>query len=66
MDGKNWSVDISIDEHDAQTRSTARLHTVESTIVGVGLARGIRSIGTCRRSATSWRRHGLSPTSRTN
>jgi len=39
MDGKNWSVDISIDEHEAQTRSTGRLHMVESTIVGVGLAR---------------------------
>ena len=39
MDGKSWSVDIAIDEHEAQTRSTARLHMVESTIVGVGLAR---------------------------
>lgn len=39
MDEKNWSVDIAIDEHEAQTRSTARLHTEQSTIVGVGLAR---------------------------
>ncbi|WP_107985190.1 DUF1876 domain-containing protein [Rhodococcus sp. OK519] len=39
MDGKTWSVDIAIDEHEAQTRSTARLHMAESTIVGVGQAR---------------------------
>lgn len=39
MDTEQWSVDIAIDEHENLTRSTARLHTKETTLVGVGLAR---------------------------
>ncbi|RVW03291.1 DUF1876 domain-containing protein [Rhodococcus spongiicola] len=39
MDAKQWTVDISIDEHERQTRSTARLRTQDTTVVGVGLAR---------------------------
>ncbi|CAM2880099.1 DUF1876 domain-containing protein [Prescottella defluvii] len=39
MDAKQWSVEITIDEHDRQTRSTARLHTGDTTLVGVGAAR---------------------------
>ncbi|QCQ91084.1 DUF1876 domain-containing protein [Rhodococcus sp. SGAir0479] len=39
MDTKQWNVDIAIDEHDSRTRSTARLHTRDTTLVGVGLAR---------------------------
>ena len=39
MDAKQWTVDITIDEHDRRTRSTARLHTQDTTLVGVGLAR---------------------------
>ncbi|MCL2534607.1 MAG: DUF1876 domain-containing protein [Nocardiaceae bacterium] len=39
MDTAQWSVDITIDEHESRTRSTARLHTKETTLVGVGLAR---------------------------
>ncbi|RVW10088.1 DUF1876 domain-containing protein [Prescottella agglutinans] len=39
MDTKQWNVDITIDEHESRTRSTARLHTKETTMVGVGLAR---------------------------
>ncbi|WP_430332973.1 DUF1876 domain-containing protein [Rhodococcus sp. ACT016] len=39
MDTEQWSVDIAIDEHESRTRSTARLHTKDTTLVGVGLAR---------------------------
>ncbi|RVW04185.1 DUF1876 domain-containing protein [Rhodococcus xishaensis] len=39
MDAKQWTVDISIDEDERQTRSTARLHAGDTTFVGVGLAR---------------------------
>ncbi|QBJ94557.1 DUF1876 domain-containing protein [Rhodococcus sp. ABRD24] len=39
MDAKNWSMEIKIDEHELQTRSTARLETRDTTLVGVGLAR---------------------------
>ena len=39
MDVQQWSVDIAIDEHETQTRSTARLHTRDTTLVGTGLAR---------------------------
>ncbi|MFM1729456.1 DUF1876 domain-containing protein [Prescottella soli] len=39
METEQWSVDIAIDEHESRTRSTARLHTRDTTLVGVGLAR---------------------------
>ncbi|WP_305095084.1 DUF1876 domain-containing protein [Prescottella sp. R16] len=39
MDTKQWTVEIAVDEHDSRTRSTARLHTGDTTLVGVGLAR---------------------------
>jgi hypothetical protein len=36
---KAWTVDISIDEHGAQTRATARLRWRDQEVVGVGLAK---------------------------
>jgi len=37
---KRWSVRIDIDEHDARTRATARLHTDDTDrLSGVGTAR---------------------------
>ncbi|TQM78923.1 uncharacterized protein DUF1876 [Saccharothrix saharensis] len=37
---KQWSVDITIDEHDDKTRAKARLHARDDThLVGVGTAR---------------------------
>ena len=36
---KKWTVDISIDEHGAETRATARLHWRDQEVVGVGLAK---------------------------
>jgi hypothetical protein len=34
-----WSVIVDIDEHDGHTRAVARLHTRDSHMTGVGLAR---------------------------
>lgn len=40
MQEKHWNVEIFIDEHEAQTRATARLHNQDETgLVGVGTAR---------------------------
>ncbi|MGV0596704.1 DUF1876 domain-containing protein [Mycolicibacterium porcinum] len=36
---KNWTVDISIDEHQGVTRALARLHWGDTDEVGVGVAR---------------------------
>lgn len=36
---KNWSVEVSIDEHEGLTRAKARLRWREKEEVGVGLAR---------------------------
>ena len=36
---KDWAVDIAIDEHEGQTRATARLRWRDQESVGVGLAR---------------------------
>ena len=36
---KDWTVDISIDEHEGQTRAKARLRRRDQESVGVGLAR---------------------------
>jgi hypothetical protein len=53
-EAKHWTVDIYVDEHENQTRATARLHNRdETTLVGVGLARPTRPTPACRRSATS-------------
>lgn len=39
-EAKQWTIDVYIDEHDKQTRATARLHNRDETgLVGVGLAR---------------------------
>jgi uncharacterized protein DUF1876 len=35
----NWTVDVSIDEHEGQTRATARLQWRDQQVVGVGTAR---------------------------
>lgn len=40
MQEKRWTVEIFLDEHEAQTRATARLRTRDDTgLVGVGIAR---------------------------
>ena len=40
MQEKKWSVNITLDEHDGQTRATARLRTRDRTqLEGVGMAR---------------------------
>lgn len=40
MREKQWTVEISIDEHESRTRARARLHgDVRDGLVGVGLAR---------------------------
>lgn len=40
MQSKSWSVDIVIDEHESQTRATARLQVANRPeLVGVGMAR---------------------------
>lgn len=40
MQEKSWSVNIVIDEHESQTRATARLQVENrSELVGVGMAR---------------------------
>jgi hypothetical protein len=37
---KHWTIRVHIDEHEARTRATARLHHRDETdLVGVGLAR---------------------------
>ena len=36
---KTWTVEVSIDEHGAETRATARLHWRDQEVVGVGLAK---------------------------
>jgi hypothetical protein len=37
---KHWTIEVDIDEHEARTRATARLHNRdEAGLVGVGLAR---------------------------
>ena len=36
---RDWTVDISIDEHEGQTRAKARLRRRDQESVGVGLAR---------------------------
>ena len=36
---KDWTVDISIDEHEGRTRAKARLRWRDQESVGVGLAR---------------------------
>ena len=36
---KDWTVDVSIDEIEGQTRATARLHWRDQQVVGVGTAR---------------------------
>ncbi|WP_309123887.1 DUF1876 domain-containing protein [Arthrobacter sp.] len=40
MQEKSWSVNIAIDEHESQTRATARLHVGNRPeLVGIGMAR---------------------------
>lgn len=40
MEGRHWTIDVHIDEHQNRTRATARLHGRDDTeFVGVGLAR---------------------------
>ena len=41
--GKKWTVTVSIDEHGAETRATARLHWRDQEVVGVGIAKLNRS-----------------------
>jgi len=36
---KNWTVEVSIDEHQGLTRAKARLRWREKELVGVGMAR---------------------------
>lgn len=36
---KDWTVDVSIDEHEGQPRATARLYWRDQQVVGVGMAR---------------------------
>jgi|SRR5690349_23440628 hypothetical protein len=36
---KMWTVTVSIDEHGAETRATARLHWRDQEVVGVGVAK---------------------------
>ena len=36
---KRWTVDVSIDEHGAETRATARLHWRDQEVVGIGVAK---------------------------
>jgi len=39
-EAKHWTIDIHIDEHEEQTRASARLHNRDETgLVGVGIAR---------------------------
>jgi len=39
-EGRKWTIDIYLDEHERLTRAEARLHTRDRTnLVGVGLAR---------------------------
>jgi hypothetical protein len=36
---KKWTVNVSIDEHGAETQATARLHWRDQEVVGVGMAK---------------------------
>jgi hypothetical protein len=36
---KDWTVDVSIDEHGAETQATAVLHWRDQEVVGVGVAK---------------------------
>jgi hypothetical protein len=36
---KTWTVSVFLDEHDGRTRATARLHTGDNELTGIGLAR---------------------------
>lgn len=38
-EAKQWHIEIFIDEHEERTRAKARLHTRDTTLTGVGLAR---------------------------
>ena len=51
---KDWTVDISIDEHEGHTRAKASLRRRDQESVGVGLPGPIRPIATSMTSAMNW------------